>query len=401
MICTYGGEVFKIETKPMAPYAIGINKRLAIDAENSRCLGSMFAHLPSEGSGQLANPEDAKDVAFANLGLRCCVSHHPVSQKPQIFFLLETLREILPGEIMGWDYGVKYWKHHPMEPHLFTRTGAIIEPTPPFKTVRIHVTVPGGEGFTHDINRDIIKDLKQTEGRFGFLSSDGRQLFAETTCKGIYDAYTENPRTNSITVMGAWIQSNSATAMLLLKIMDALSMPIDAEWTPKDNGETACLSMPQDDMESLRKIESAFRAFNNGPDALEISIETGAQTISIGLHNITLAKLQQIQQCITTKSSPLPRAFFDTASLTQCHETGVVKKLNQSSGLTFRWGHVDCNVHAYVEVDSPEKLEQCQGLQQQLPSQFCRFFGTPRPTLFVLHNVNDPSNTRGIFNAFP
>ena len=116
---------------------------------------------------------------------------------------------------------------------------------------------------------------------------------------------------------------------------------------------------------------------------------------------MTLAKLQQIQKCITTKSSPLPRAYFDAALLTPCYETAVVKKLNQSSGLTFRWGHVDYNVHAYVEVDSDAKLEQCQRIQQQLPSQFCRFFGTPRPTLFVLHNVNDPSNTRGIFNAFP
>ena len=396
IICAYVGDVFLIETKPMAPYAVAINERVGIDAEKNRCLASMFSHLPSEGNCQFANPEDAKDIAFKNLAVNPYVYQDPVSKKPQIICLLKTLREILPGEIMGWDYGVDYWNDLQIEPHFFTRKGAIIKSTPPFKNVAIIVKIELSGTISLQQSRDIILD---THGKMRIRDPKG-EIYAETSSDLIRAALEQNPGTNSITVVGQWVQSNHATNFLLSQIMGSLSIG-DAQWKAENEGETACLSMPHDRMESLRKIESAFRAFDHGPDALEISTTTRGQTISIGLHHMTLAKLQQIQKCITTKSSPLPRAYFDAALLTPCYETAVVKKLNQSSGLTFRWGHVDYNVHAYVEVDSDAKLEQCQRIQQQLPSQFCRFFGTPRPTLFVLHNVNDPSNTRGIFNAFP
>ena len=329
IICPYAGEVYNIQTKPIAPYALSINMKVGVDAENKRCLASMFSHLPSKQDWEFANPEDTKDLAFENLTLVKFLYIDPVSKKPNIIFFLKTMREILPGEIMGWNYGEQYWTALSREPHFFTLTGVRKESILPFKNVAINAKIPGAT-LTSIINRDAIPDL---QGRFSFLSSDDGECYAQTSSRLILDAFAKDPRTNSITVEGDWVQSNHATNMLLTLIMRKLSIP-DAQWKAEDRGQTAFLSIPQHRMKSLPKIEKAFTEFESGQDPLGLSIRTVAQTTRIGLHNISLAKLQQISECIATKPSPLASIFFDGAATSGARQAIPVQRADAASPYT-------------------------------------------------------------------
>ncbi len=328
-ICTYVGEVYNIQTKPIAPYALSINMKVGVDAEKKRCLGSMFSHLPSKQDCEFTNPDDAKDVAFENLRGVQYLYRDPVSKKPNIIFFLKTMREILPGEIMGWDYGEKYWKGLSREPHFFTLTGVRKESIPPFKYVSINCKTPGAT-ITSRVRRDAISELR---GPFDILSSDDGECYAQTSSRLILDAFAKDPRTNSITVEGDWVQSNHATNMLLTLIMRKLSIP-DAQWKAEDRGQTAFLSIPQHRMKSLPKIEKAFTEFESGQDPLGLSIRTVAQTTRIGLNNISLAKLQQISECIATKPSPLASIFFDGAATSGARQAIPVQRADAASPYT-------------------------------------------------------------------
>jgi hypothetical protein len=82
----------------------------------------------------------------------------------------------------------------------------------------------------------------------------------------------------------------------------------------------------------------------------------------------------------------LSLSSFSISELLPCHETALIQFLNDSSGLSFSWGHQDNEVSAYRYVSNSEEFEIAKNIQKKL--QAGTFYQGYSQRLFVLHGIN-------------
>ena len=102
---------------------------------------------------------------------------------------------------------------------------------------------------------------------------------------------------------------------------------------------------------------------------------------------VTIINLQK--QVKLLKAMAYERDFtpkFDPSILTPCHESGLIKALNELSGLKFDWGHHHYLVDAFSRIDSPEDEAEAKKIQSILGHGKIRYHQDQR--FFVLKHIN-------------
>jgi len=150
------------------------NPDIFVDAEKYRNIAAFLQHLPSSESLEQLYQIEEKDwsekVALGNFVLEI----RKVKYKEYYILLpiLVATRDILAGEIIGFDYRNIYWLGVSVEPHLFAKDGSII-PRNHYKAKNLNLkinikpemnNVAGYSSYVYlemNLEWPVIKDLTQ------------------------------------------------------------------------------------------------------------------------------------------------------------------------------------------------------------------------------------------------
>lgn len=92
------------------------------------------------------------------------------------------------------------------------------------------------------------------------------------------------------------------------------------------------------------------------------------------------------------------RPKFNPSTLKPCHETMLIKALNDHSGLRFDWGHQDYLIDAYAPLHNDEDIEKAKSIQQTLGHGKIRYLHDQG--FFVLRHLNKGQTAKDIEVAY-
>jgi len=89
---------------------------------------------------------------------------------------------------------------------------------------------------------------------------------------------------------------------------------------------------------------------------------------------------------------------FNPSTLKPCHETMLIKALNDHSGLRFDWGHQDYLIDAYAPLHNDEDIKKAKTIQQTLGHGKIRYLHDQG--FFVLRHLNKGQTAKDIEGAY-
>jgi len=130
-IASYSGQVMLLDNiNESGTYCMRVEGNSIINSRNIGNIGRFFQHLPSASNEAdvlaideytFKSPHIQKEIATANIKIQ------GFNYKNHLFVLTLTTCPIAKGDIIGFDYGSKYWQRIAITPVLFFKNGQVLE----------------------------------------------------------------------------------------------------------------------------------------------------------------------------------------------------------------------------------------------------------------------------------
>ncbi len=298
-----------------------------INAGNYRNFGGFFQHLPSEAEAENYKLDSDQKIAFATANIEM----HCVTYQDYPILLIKTKRDIKQGEILGWPYDDmgNYWVRLKSVPHLFTLSGAMLQPQD-YHAENLHIFLKNEDMAEYTSIHCSLETLKIIqEKKEGLIRPQYMEngiatgLVLRTTVEDIKREYNKNPQKPYLMLDNVAIEKRTRGSSYLFKSPSKLKSPEEImrkelnrigellrlpEWEYRRNGDEInfSLDVPEEDLKTLETLRDHLMDHlkQNNKKYIEILKIPAINHFGLFLMNLTVADLKAISACPLPTSAP-------------------------------------------------------------------------------------------------